>query len=59
MSEGQFWFVMICLIVAMDCIVWLERRKLDKEQREYWRNRDRESQQRHEHFMSVLDRRPE
>ena len=58
MSEGQFWFVMICLMIACDLMVWRERRRLDRQAREYWIERDRASQERHEEFMVAIRVKP-
>jgi len=56
MSDGQFWFVMTCLIILLDLLAWKQRRTLDEEMRHYWLERDADSQRRHEEFMAATDR---
>ncbi|MGN6103990.1 MAG: hypothetical protein ACTHU0_02700 [Kofleriaceae bacterium] len=54
MTDGQFWFVMFCLVALLDLLAWKKRRTLDVEARAYWRERDEESRRRHDEFMAGL-----
>ncbi len=51
MSEGQFWFVMVCTMIVLDLIAWRERHQIDKAARAEWKKYDEQSQRRHDEFM--------
>lgn len=52
MSDGQFWFVLTCLVILLDLLTWKQRRAIDNEARAFWAEHDAESQRRHEEWMA-------
>lgn len=54
MSDGQFWFVMTCLVLVLDALTYRTRSREQRENREWWAAYDRDSKKRHDDFMTAL-----
>lgn len=54
MTDGQFWFVMISLLILLDALSYVERGRDQKAHRIWLAEYDAESARRHKEFMDAL-----